>query len=161
MEDQELGDLYRRFGGLIYRRCLRLLGDKAAAQDATQEVFVRLMRHSARLDPAGGYLRWIYKVATNYCLNVLRDEAPLEIRDPARLPDSGLEGPAAAFPDRALGAQVLRRFDEETRSVAVLSLVDGMTQDEVADILGLSRKTVGRKLRRFISDANKYLTRTA
>ena len=72
MEDNELDDAYRRWGGQIYRRCLKLLGDAAAAEDATQEVFVRLMRHAGRLSSEGGYLAWIYRVATNHCLNVLR-----------------------------------------------------------------------------------------
>ena len=59
MEENELDDAYRRWGGEIYRRCLKLLGDAAAAKDATQDVFVRLMRHADRLTPDGGYLAWI------------------------------------------------------------------------------------------------------
>jgi len=157
MEEHGLDDAYRRWGGQIYRRCLKLLGDTAAAEDATQEVFVRLMRHAGRLTPDGGYLAWIYRVATNYCLNVLRDGARLEVREQAALPDAGDEAFSERFVARELSGQLLRRFDEETRTIAVLSLVDGMSRDEVAEVMGLSRKTVGKKLARFVGSSQRYL----
>jgi RNA polymerase sigma-70 factor, ECF subfamily len=159
MEEHTLDDAYRRWGSLIYRRCLRLLGDRAAAEDATQEVFVRLMRHSERLTPEGGYLPWIYRVATNHCLNTLRDGARLEVCDPATLPEAVGEGEVGRFAERQLTGQLLRRFDVETQSIAVLSLVDGMNRDEVAEVLRISRKTVGRKLSQFIERSRRFVTR--
>jgi len=53
MEENELDYPYRRWGGEIYRRCLKLLGDAAAAEDATQDVFVRLMPASVAPAPNG------------------------------------------------------------------------------------------------------------
>jgi RNA polymerase sigma-70 factor (ECF subfamily) len=158
MEAHGLDDAYRQWGGQIYRRCLKLLGDKAAAEDATQEVFVRLMRHAGRLSPEGGYLAWIYRVATNYCLNARRDGARLEVCDPTKLPDVGGDGGSGSFAARELTSRILHRFDEETRTIAVLSLVDGMSRDEVAEIMNLSRKTVGKKLARFIASSQRYLS---
>ena len=160
MDEHGLDDAYRRWGGQIYRRCLKLLGDGAAAEDATQEVFVRLMQHAGRLSPEGGYLAWIYRVATNHCLNVLRDGARLQICPTDALPEQGQSGPAEGLATRELGVRLLRRFDEETRTIAVLSLVDGMSRDEVAEVMSLSRKTVGRKLARFIAGAQKFLRAT-
>jgi len=160
MEEQTLEGAYRRWGKLIFRRCLRLLGDTAAAEDATQEVFVRLMRHMGRLAPEGGYLPWIYRVATNHCLNALRDGARLDVRDPATLPQAGDDGEVGRFAERELTAQLLRRFDEETQTIAVMSLVDGMSRDEVAEVLQISRKTVGRKLGKFIERSRLFVTRT-
>src|SRR5262245_28364209 len=157
MEENELDDAYRRWGGQIYRRCLKLLGDAAAAEDATQEVFVRLMRHAGRLSPEGGYLAWIYRVATNHCLNVLRDGARLEVREPAAFNDADQGSVVAQLGARELSARLLRRFDEETRTIAVLSLVDGAGRDEVAEVMGLSRKTVGKKLARFVASAQRFL----
>src|SRR5436190_14639995 len=159
MEEPTLDEAYRRWGKLVYRRCLRLLSDKAAAEDATQEVFVRLMRHMGRLAPEGGYLPWIYKVATNHCLNALRDGARLEVRDPATLPAVPGETDVGTFAERELTGQLLRRFDEETRAIAVLTLVDGMSRDEVAEVLQISRKTVGRKLSKFVERSRLFIQR--
>lgn len=159
MEEPTLDEAYRQWGKLIYRRCLKLLGDAAAAEDATQEVFVRLMRHMGRLAPEGGYLPWIYRVATNHCLNILRDGARLEVCDPETLPQNADDGDVGRFAERELTSQLLGRFDEETRAIAVLSLVDGMNRDEVAEVLQISRKTVGRKLAKFIERAQRFVTR--
>jgi RNA polymerase sigma-70 factor (ECF subfamily) len=153
--------LYRRCGPVIYRRCLKILGDRAAAEDATQEVFCKLMRHIDGLEEGDGYLPWIYRVATNHCLNLLRDEARLQTMPPELLADEGVHGAAAALPERDLGARLLAAVDEETRAVAVLALVDGLTQDEVAGVLGISRKTVGKKLRLFVERAHRFVARAS
>ncbi len=159
MDDAEVTDLYRRWGAAIFHRCLKLLGNEANAQDATQEVFLRLIRQADRLVPGDGYLGWIYRVATNHCLNRIRDDKRLALFDSDSLPVSGTDGVAASLPDRDLSVRILRRFDEETQTIAVLSLCDGLSREEVADALGISRKTVGRKLERFLNDARKFLSR--
>ena len=65
------------------------------------------------------------------------------------------------FPQRRLVQRVLARFDSRTQSIAVGVLVDGMEHEEVANALGISRKTVSRKLARFLENARKYLERSA
>lgn len=157
---EQAGRLYREYGPAVYRRCLRLLGDRERARDATQEVFVRLVRDMRRLEDRANVLPWIYRVATNHCLNLRRD---VRRRGEEAL-DQGLElapqVPADAFPERQLAQKVLSRFDAETQAVAVGVFVDGMEHEEVAAALGVSRRTVARKLDRFLANARKYLARS-
>ncbi len=153
---QTAAELYRTYGPAVYRRCLKLLRDRQAAQDATQEVFVRVVRDIAKLGDPAMVLPWIYRVATNHCLNVIRDrgrrgEASLELD----VADTAVEAP---FPDRHLATSVLSRFDEGTRAVAVGVLVDGMGHEELAGALGISRKTVERRLARFLERARKLVS---
>jgi RNA polymerase sigma-70 factor (ECF subfamily) len=155
--------LYREYGPAVYRRCLRLLGDRAAAEDATQEVFVKLMRDMDRLQDRQTVLPWAYRVATNHCLNLRRDAR----RHGEEAVDGDLEvAPAAAaagpggYPERQLAQAVLSRFDAETQAVAVGVFVDGMEHEEVARALGMSRRTVSRKLGRFLENARKFLDRS-
>jgi len=154
--------LYREYGPAVYRRCMRLLGDRAAAEDATQEVFVKLVRDMKRLQDRETVLPWIYRVATNHCLNLRRDAR----RRGEEAADGDLElapdtaGTPQAYPARQLAQAVLSRFDEETQAVAVGVFVDGMEHEEVAAVLGISRRTVSRKLGRFLENARKYLART-
>ncbi|HEY6101264.1 MAG TPA: sigma-70 family RNA polymerase sigma factor [Anaeromyxobacter sp.] len=152
---ERAAELYRAYGPAVYRRCLKLLRDREAAQDATQEVFVKLVRDIAKLDDPKIVLPWIYRVATNYCLNVLRNkgrrgEAPLELE----VADEAVEAP---FPDRHLAGTILAHFDEGTRAVAIGVLVDGMGHEELAGALGVSRKTVERRLARFLERARKLV----
>lgn len=153
---QTASELYRALGPAVYRRCLKLLRDREAARDATQEVFVRVVRDIAKLDDPAIVLPWIYRVATNHCLNVIRDrgrrgEASLDLD----LADAAADSP---FPDRHLAGAVLSRFDEGTRAVAVGVLVDGMGHEELAGALGISRKTVERRLARFLERARRLVS---
>ena len=165
MEDprSQVSRLYRDLGPAVYRRCLRLLGDRAAAEDATQEVFVKLLRDIDRLQARETALPWIFRVATNHCLNLRRDarrrgqDALAEDLDV--VPDTLGEG-TGAYPDRQLAQAVLSRFDSETQAVAVGVFVDGMEHAEVASMLGISRRTVSRKLDRFVENARKFLARS-
>jgi RNA polymerase sigma-70 factor (ECF subfamily) len=159
---EKVAELYKLYGPAIYRRCLRLLGDKEAARDATQEVFGKLMRDVAKLEGRDTALPWIYRVAMNHCLNVRRNagrrgEEPmpeLEIAEPETA--GGLD----TAPERQIAQQVLSRFDEKTQAIAVGVFVDGMEHEEVAHALGISRRTVSRKLDRFVANARKYLNRS-
>jgi RNA polymerase sigma-70 factor (ECF subfamily) len=153
---ERVADLYRQWGPAVYRRCLKLLRDREAAKDATQEVFVKLVREIGKMDDAAIVLPWIYRVATNHCLNLLRDKGRRGEEDIADLDlTSGDE--AASLPDRHLANDVLSRFDEGTRAVAVGVLVDGMGHEELAGALGISRKTVERRLARFLERARKIV----
>jgi len=156
---ERVARLYRELGPVVYRRCVRLLGDKDAARDATQEVFVKLLRQDAPLEEGVNALRFIYRVTTNHCLNVRRER--LRRGTPAGGgSDEALEvavHSTVAYPERRLAQQVLGRFDATTQAVAVGVLVDGMEREEIAGILGLSRRTVQRKLARFLAQARKLV----
>jgi RNA polymerase sigma-70 factor, ECF subfamily len=159
IESERVVSLYRELGPAVYRRCLRLLKDREAARDATQEVFVKLLRDRERLADRESALPWLYRVATNHCLNLLRDtrRRPTDALDDALdvVPDA-----APSFPERRLARQVLSRFDVKTQAIAVGVLVDGMEHEEVAGALGISRRTVERRLARFLERARALVGRS-
>ncbi|HEY6104841.1 MAG TPA: sigma-70 family RNA polymerase sigma factor [Anaeromyxobacteraceae bacterium] len=157
---EQAARLYRDHGPAVYRRCLRLLKDKEAARDATQEVFVKLVRDMRRLEDRETAVPWIYRVATNHCLNLRRDAARRREEELEPALEVCARAPQDLYPDRQLAQQVLSRFDEATQAVAVGVFVDGMEHEEVAEALGISRRTVSRKLGRFLGDARKYLARS-
>jgi RNA polymerase sigma-70 factor (ECF subfamily) len=147
MERTDIARLYRELGPVIHRRCIRLLGDPEAARDATQEVFVRALRHASELTFDRGCLPWLYRVATNLCLNRLRDRRPedgLALEHLAA--EDGGRGGAGWLAARRQVLELLGRVDEATAQIAVHAWMDEMTQDEVAGVMGLSRKTIGKKL---------------
>jgi RNA polymerase sigma-70 factor (ECF subfamily) len=149
--------LYREYGPAIHRRCLRLLGDRSEAQEMTQEVFIRAFNHLDRIQAGSSALPWLYEIATRLCINHLRNER----RHALQLARVAVPEPASpqgkALLDRELASEVLSQFDERTGVIALYALVDGMTQEEVAKALGLSRRTVGTRLRQFLERARAYL----
>jgi RNA polymerase sigma-70 factor (ECF subfamily) len=155
----QVNRLYREFGPAVYRRCLRLLRDRAAAEDATQDVFVKLIREVDHLQDRATVLPWIYRVATNHCLNLRRNAARQrsESSDELEVVPDRTGGDPSSYPDRHLAQTVLSRFDEATQQVAVAVLVDGMELEEVAEVLGISSRTVSRRLQRFLESARRFV----
>ena len=154
--DSRAAELYKQYGAVVYRRCLRLLKNPDAARDATQEAFLKLVRNMARLEDRETILPWMYRVATNHCLNVRRDAAA---RGEDRTVDLEVSSEVSpdVYPARILVQAVLSRFDAATQAIAVAVLVDGMQHEEVAAALGVSRRTIHRKLERFLESAREYL----
>ncbi len=157
-KEDRLTQLYRDYGASIYWRCMRILNDAGAAEDATQETFLRVHRHLERAPDGDEAIRWIWRIATNYCLNELRNSkrraAPM-----AELPEKAFQ--LSDLADRDLARRVLARAPEEQAVIAWLHLVDGLEQEEVARIMDVSRRTVVNKLAEFAANARKYLARAA
>lgn len=157
---EQAARLYREYGPAVFRRCLRLLKDREEARDATQEVFVKLVRDMKRLADRETVLPWVYRVATNHCLNLRRDASRRGEEELEPALEIAAATPLELFPERQLVQRVLSRFDATTQAVAVGVLVDGMEHEELAAALGISRRTVSRRLDRFLEKARKYVTRS-
>jgi RNA polymerase sigma-70 factor (ECF subfamily) len=159
MTDDRVTELYRAYGPVIYARCRRLLADGAAAEDATQETFMRVHRHLDKADSRQA-LAWIYRIATNYCLNELRNRKhrpePSDVL--GELASGDVERTLA---DRDLAARIVARAPEKLRVVAWLHYVDGLDQGEVARVLDISRRTVINRLAEFTDNARKFHQRGA
>ena len=136
---------HRRYAPVVLARCRRLLRDAEAARDVTQEVFVRCFDRRAGLRSDGDLLGWLYRVATNLCLNLLRHQKAKRTADAAEGPRSvGAEKPAAYEV-----LELVAGLDERTQAIAVYVHVDGMTHQEAAEIAQVSERTVRNCLTRF------------
>lgn len=155
-----VSNLYRKYGPAIYSRCRRLLKDDALAEDATQEVFVRVLRHIESAPDDAAALAWIYRISTNYCLNQIRDRGrQAEPTAPSDIPESLSDHPEPELMDRDLAMKLVSRAPEKLRATAILYYVDGMEQEQVAKTLGISRRTVINRLQEFSERSRKFLTR--
>jgi RNA polymerase sigma-70 factor (ECF subfamily) len=137
--------MYRLYGSTIYARCRRILRDEQAAEDAAQEAFVRVYRHLEKVPDSEQALQWIYRVATNYCLNQIRDKRRRQSITDGRCREAR-DGVEIAGLDMR---EWMVRIPEKLCSVAWLYHVDGMNQQEVAEALGISRRTVVNRLADF------------
>jgi RNA polymerase sigma-70 factor (ECF subfamily) len=141
-------DAYLRYGPALVRKAQRLLRNADDATDLVQGLFVDLI---ARREQTPVELPYLYRAVTNRCLNLIRDQRGrarlLEREQPALTPTSRLGDQA-----RVIGLDLLgklgERLDEGQLEVLVCRYLDEMTQDEIAEHLGLSRKTVGKRLAR-------------
>lgn len=159
MTEDQLTTLYRMYGPIVYARCVRLLGDRSTAEDATQETFIRVQRHLGKAPASSEALAWIYRIATNYCLNEIRDrKLRPELHD--ELPERPGVSLEVILADRDLVARIVKRSPEKLRATAWLHHVDGLDQGEVARVLGSSRRTVVNRLAEFAENARKFADRS-
>jgi len=141
---------YGRHRAAVRARCKRLLRNDAAAEDAVQETFVRVLRHAHQLPPDAEALPWLYRIATNYCLNELRHlriASTVEIDDEPGRPSAC--SPEDQIADRQMVRKVFAPLPGKLRHVAVLRHVDGLLDAEIAATLGVSRRTVVSRLLAF------------
>lgn len=139
----DIGQLFERYQGVVYRRCVSLLRDDVAAQDAVQEVFVAAITGFGRFRLRASPLTWLYAVATRHCLQRLRNDKAHALKSILLRDDETFD---AALDARVELDALLRSLSLEDLELVTLHYRDGLTQEEVADVLRLSRKTVGRRL---------------
>ena len=150
-------DLYQRFGPIVYRRARALLGDDEAAWDVVQEVFVRTLRGQDGFRNEASPTTWLYRITTNYCFNMIRDANRRRTRlaEQAALGAHRDDGAAPPPPElRLMLAEILELIPQQLCEIAVYYYVDRMTQEEIAAVVGVSRKTVGNRLAEFHARAD-------
>jgi len=148
-------ELYQRYGPALLRKAARLLGNEADAQDVVQGLCVEMLR---RRDMDRD-LPYLYRSITNRCLNLLRDSGNRERL--LQKQEEALRGPVRVRCDEVvvgvdLVCKLIDRLDEKCGEVLIYRYFDDLTQDEIAELSGTSRKTVGARLAR-IREAVKEL----
>jgi RNA polymerase sigma-70 factor (ECF subfamily) len=154
---EPLRELYEKYGGGVYGRCLYLLRDRSKAEDAMQEVFAKALEHYAGFRAEASPLTWLMKITTHHCLNLIRAEQAgwrSRFEQQERGKSEGAGGPQV-FEMRDEVRRMLARFDQETQAAAIHYYVDEMTLEEVATLLGRSVPTVRKRLEDFASVCGK------
>ena len=136
--------LMRRHERLVLGTAYRLAGNLEDAQDASQEVFLRLYRNLGKIE-AGNLAAWLYRVTVNVCHDARRrrpDTVPVD--EGPELTASGRDPQQSAGDSerRALLVRSLRALSEKERAALVLRDMEGLSTAEVASVLGSSVVTV-------------------
>jgi RNA polymerase sigma-70 factor (ECF subfamily) len=153
-----LGELYEKFAPAIYAHCRRFLQSPAAARDATQEAFVRVIVRGVVLPREEEALRYLYRVSTNVCLNLLREHNVHTRAAPALAANTPhVNSAESGLADREFVTAVMERCGEGGAKVAVMHYLDGMSQVEIAEVLGITRRTVFNRLRKVSRIAEELL----
>jgi RNA polymerase sigma-70 factor (ECF subfamily) len=141
--------LYAKYAPAIHGRCLRFLRSREDAQDATQEIFLKLLREWSGLQGKEHVLFWVHRTTTNHCISLLRKA---KVRRTSELPEEVPDGPQD--PERALVlkdvlARLFRPWNQTTRNVVLYAYWDGYDQEEIAGLTGLATSTIRKHLTRF------------
>ena len=156
-DEEAFAELIRRHGGLVRGVCRRVLGPGGDIEDAAQSAFLSLARDApalaARMNPGGSLAGWIYRVAVNAALQQRRASRSRRRRETAVVRERSVERDETAR--NVETTELLSILDQELGSLPsqfrgplVLCHLQGKTQQEAAEELGLSYGTFRRRLDR-------------
>jgi RNA polymerase sigma factor (sigma-70 family) len=138
--------LFRQHQREVFAWCMRIVRERAAAEDVTAEAFWKMYRAHGRFDPSRSFGAWARRIATNLALDHLRKtrrETPLG-REPAA---EANENPGEQREQRKHITAAFGRLSPKLRLVATLSLIEDVPHSEIAASLGITEATV--RVRRF------------
>jgi RNA polymerase sigma-70 factor (ECF subfamily) len=145
---QAFGRLVERYERPVYNVALRMLRNPEDARDVSQTVFLKAYQGLEKYDPQYKFYSWIYRIAINESLNVLRlrsrEAGPVDDQVP-----SGDPGPAESLAEDAVQREVadaIEHLKPDYRAVIVLKYVADRSYEEIAGILGIEVKTVRSRL---------------
>lgn len=154
--DALLTHLFRLHGPMVRRRALSILGNAAEAEEVLQEVFIKAMSaiEGAREDDLTG---WFYRMTTNHCLNRLRDQKRRRALIDAKVAPA-MAHSARPNPDAKLILRwLLANADPRQAQAVTYRFVDGLQQAQIAELMGVTERTVRNLLSRFQTWADTQL----
>ncbi|MBX2799040.1 MAG: RNA polymerase sigma factor [Myxococcales bacterium] len=139
-----LDPVYRRFFPLIREKCSRILGRSGEAEEVAQETLLRLWRRGPVQGSVATVTAWIHRTATRLSIDQIRRRTLAQQAAAAVSPVTLPAGPGRIALD-----ELVRRVPPKQLEVVLLHRVDGLTQAEVAELLGISDRHVRRTLAAF------------
>jgi RNA polymerase sigma-70 factor, ECF subfamily len=150
--------LFNKYSSSVVNFAFRFIGSRERAEELAQEVFLQVYRWQERYEPRAKFSTWLFKIANNHCLNEVRKgeyKVSHESLDSQR--DSEGKERERDLPDLNPGKgddilaakqiadkiqTILRRLPESQRSALMLSRLEGLSYQEVAEVLGTTEKAV-------------------
>jgi RNA polymerase sigma factor (sigma-70 family) len=157
-DETALAEAYRQFSPLVYTLALRALRNRSAADDVTQEVFIRVWKSRSAFDPRRAELpAWIVGITRNAVTDALSASArenrkvfaAAELQPEAE--DAAASASAEVLADRLLLDGELDRLGEPQGSIMRLAFYDDLTHDQISRQLNLPLGTVKSHIRRSLS----------
>lgn len=146
-DQSAFGTLVDRYEKQLYSVAYRITGSPEDAMDATQAAFLKAYEKLETFDFTYRFFSWIYRIAMNEALNLVRQRRQVTDLD-ARTPDSGL-GPEQKVSGKETGRlieEAMWGLNPDHRAIVVLRHMEGLSYDEIGEVLGIPAKTVKSRL---------------
>jgi len=155
--DSAMNPIMRRWKDRLTGFLYRMVGNHSSACDLAQETFVRVYRHRHSYNPRHAFSTWLFSIAANLARNHhrWRKRHPEALLEPAEMAESSPADPGADPHTQAANRERLNavetaisRLPREQREALVLSVYEGMSHEQIADITDSSVKAVELRIYR-------------
>jgi RNA polymerase sigma-70 factor, ECF subfamily len=142
--------IVRRHQASAWNAAFHLLGSRDDAEDIAQEAFLRILRAAHRYQPTAAFRTYLYRIVTRLCRDWRRKASPVSCPNPdvetSKSPSPG--DVVAASEERRAVQEALELLPVKQREAVVLRYYEGLSYDEIGQIMGTSKKGVERLLAR-------------
>ncbi len=150
-EDLAYAALYNRYKRYIYGFCMKMVGDEDEVKDIVQEVFLKMYEHRWQLANPSRFRAWLFMIARNQCLTHYRDQkrtTPLDEKwvMPENLETESLSKEIERNEDVLIVRSFIDQLKPEYREVIVLREYQGLSYEEIADVIGTTIAAIKAKL---------------
>jgi RNA polymerase sigma-70 factor (ECF subfamily) len=152
----QLGVLFERYHGPVFDFLSRMTGDRVAAEDLVQDVFMRILKYRGTFRDDGSFETWLFRIARNARADYFRQRPPVDaLGDEALDRPEPRAGPARrleAARERARLRRALLQLREDKRELLVLARYRDMKYEQIADILGIEVGAVKVRVHRALRE---------
>ncbi|CAM2772819.1 sigma-70 family RNA polymerase sigma factor [Paenibacillus sediminis] len=159
---EKFANIVQTFQQPIFRYCYRLLGNRQDAEDAVQDIFIKTYESIHRYKPAASFSSWLYRIAGNHCLNLLRRRRMHRLAMRILKPGSDAAGAEQEFEERLYSyplAAALSKLSLEERNLLVLRVFEQRTYVEMSGILGISPNALHKRMEKIKSKVRETMTK--
>lgn len=149
MSKLSIEGIYERHGHSVLRRARQILGNEQEARDVLQEIFVSLLDRPEQFEGRSSVLTWLYAATTHRCLNRIRNRTTRQRLLEERVQPAMSEAVPSSAEASTDARRILASVPPELAEVAIYYYFDELTQREIADLIGCTRRNVGYLLARF------------
>jgi RNA polymerase sigma-70 factor (ECF subfamily) len=162
----EFNELYNQFGKMVYNVSLNYLQNLEEAEEATQDIFVKIYRKIEGFQEQSSLKTWIYRITINHCLDVIKSKK-IRMRvlfSRQNKEDDSIEfnHPGVVLEQKEAVSEILNKLNQlppKQKGALLLKVIDGLSQKEIAEVLDLSEKAVESLLSRARVNMKKQLNR--
>lgn len=163
LETQDSGyfdQLYEKYSTKVFSKCISLLKDEGRAQDATQDIFLKIFLNLSKFGGKSKFSTWIYSITYNYCIDLIRKKKKngnIFSDDIERAPDLAEEVPDSTLLEMEVKKLkiVLDIIPVGDKAVLLMKYQDDMSIREISDTLNKSESAIKMKLKRAKHKAQK------
>lgn len=163
MDKAQIEKLYEQYASWIFNRARSIVKDEQLAWEAVQDVFIKVLESGDSFRGDSSPWTWLYRITTNHCLNMIRSQKAGDRaldgfqREQVRLSQDPQDPGYDVLMNQDWFVKLMADEDDITQGIIHAYYFDELSQEEIVNLLKISRKTVYKRLKKFMERARAKL----
>ncbi len=154
-EQNMLEELYDRFSGRIFHKCLSLIKDREASKDCTHDIMVKIFMNLTKFKGTAAFSLWVHSITYNYCMDYLSKQKRLDFSgyseyelETVANDDESLENKLLQDLKLTQLEVVFERLNTDDKILLMMRYQDGMSVKDIAESLNIGESAIKMRLKR-------------